>query len=501
MVDWWDYLEHGVKAKERKDHKYIARIETGTKNGKNTYRYFYTKADYEAYLKAQKDVSFDKATVDEVAELMRKKRIDINSIKNFHGVDKTSSGWVGIRYMDTNGVNYSIYDKTTKLDKLRNRLGDKMVSAKKFVTDAVKKVVSDAKLALAKRKGKDFVDSVMKDNPESNANKTTAEEKEYRTSDVGVRARSHTYKYKIELPNGKHRYFYSEEDYQRYIARQEYQKNSPDFMKDVPRQDTVYTDESRADSMAEINEDYDYWDSQRSQNCMYCTTAYELRQRGYDVQAADRGTDDEYEGNVRDLSKWYENPQYMATDKNGNVIDATYYYKADCDYLRSIKVLKPIADKAKAEYETAYENATWFEKAFGSEDLKTKKAAYDKAQNEYLTLRDDAINRKSSKEYESIEKSIYEIRVDPYTGQQVFDVVKKASPKNSRGNLMVEWNGGGGHSMIYEVDNYGNVTIRDAQTNMVYQPIDLDDAVMSIKLVRTDNLDLKPGILKTVEAN
>lgn len=46
MNDWWDYLEHGwfgkngQKGSEKKNHKYYARIPTGTKDGHNVYRYF-----------------------------------------------------------------------------------------------------------------------------------------------------------------------------------------------------------------------------------------------------------------------------------------------------------------------------------------------------------------------------------------------------------------------------------------------------------------------------
>lgn len=60
MNDWWDYLEHGwfgkngQKGSEKKNHKYYARIPTGTKDGHNVYRYFYSKEDYAAYIRSGK---------------------------------------------------------------------------------------------------------------------------------------------------------------------------------------------------------------------------------------------------------------------------------------------------------------------------------------------------------------------------------------------------------------------------------------------------------------
>lgn len=54
MNDYWNYLEHGLKGKERKSHKYYARVPTGTKDGHNVYRYFYSKEDYAAYIRSGK---------------------------------------------------------------------------------------------------------------------------------------------------------------------------------------------------------------------------------------------------------------------------------------------------------------------------------------------------------------------------------------------------------------------------------------------------------------
>lgn len=51
MNDYWDYLEHGLKGKERKGHKYYARVPVGTnKLGFTQYRYFYDPREYGAYM-------------------------------------------------------------------------------------------------------------------------------------------------------------------------------------------------------------------------------------------------------------------------------------------------------------------------------------------------------------------------------------------------------------------------------------------------------------------
>ena len=128
----------------------------------------------------------------------------------------------------------------------------------------------------------------------------------------------HKYVVKLELSNGKYRYFYDLDEYRRYLKRQTYQKNEPDFMKNVSKMsdDDSYT---ASEDMAEINEEYSPHDYERSHNCANCTAAYELRCRGYDVQAADRGKDDDYIGAQKDyMNDMYENADTIWLDKDGN---------------------------------------------------------------------------------------------------------------------------------------------------------------------------------------
>lgn len=60
MNDWWDYLEHGwfgkngQKGSEKKNHKYYARIPTGTKDGKLQTRKKYVSAETASKLRDDK---------------------------------------------------------------------------------------------------------------------------------------------------------------------------------------------------------------------------------------------------------------------------------------------------------------------------------------------------------------------------------------------------------------------------------------------------------------
>lgn len=87
-----------------------------------------------------------------------------------------------------------------------------------------------------------------------------------------------------------------------------------------------------------------------------------------------------------------------------------------------------------------------------------------------------------------------------YDSRTVTEAILKHSGKNTRGDISVMWKEAlAGHSMVYEVDSKGKVTIRDCQTNKKYNVEDIVDRVNAISITRTDNLELRKGILDAVE--
>lgn len=78
------------------------------------------------------------------------------------------------------------------------------------------------------------------------------------------------YKYRITLPNGKYRYFYSDVEYIEFLSNVS-----------THEADTIENDALAVNPKYDPNDnDYGY-----EYNCGYCSTAYELRRRGYDVEA------------------------------------------------------------------------------------------------------------------------------------------------------------------------------------------------------------------------
>lgn len=403
MNDYWEYLAHAQKSEERKGHKYIARVEIGTKRGKTIYRYFYTMDQYKRYLKGKE-----------------------NGVKT--EVEKRQDPIYNLNRVVTQIKTLLKDQKQAKNDR------DSSKRAAAYKRTGYDKV-------LLKAAGKDFIDSV-KDKlkiPVKDADKLMDSENE----------KKHLYIKRVTMPNGKYRYFYTQSSYEKYLQRVKYQAEEPDFMKDVPKIDR-YADESNEQAQADINEEYSAYNYARSNNCIFCTNAYELRQRGYDVQAADSHadrTDKKYQQYNSSILNWYEDPDFELIMKGGttqNINKAMEYYNTDSGIVQKIK-------------------------------------SFDKETRAQIDV---------YKSYRS------------YTASDLTSAIKSKCPPGSRGQFTVTWEGGkSGHSIVFEVDKHGNVIFRDTQVNQIYTAEYLAENIWSARFVRTDNLKLKPDILYTVEAN
>lgn len=89
------------------------------------------------------------------------------------------------------------------------------------------------------------------------------------------------------------------------------------------------------------------------------------------------------------------------------------------------------------------------------------------------------------------------IKSIPLTSEKQAAIIDKIGiPEGGYGNLLVKWNTGGGHSLVYSVEN-GNPVIRDCQTNKTYKGAlscnrILNYAKNDIMIIRLDNA--KPDI-------
>ena len=152
---------------------------------------------------------------------------------------------------------------------------------------------------------------------------------------------------------------------------------------------------------------YDY-----SMNCSFCTAAYDLRKRGYDVEANPISTVEAY--TIYDICGWYKGAEKVSS------------------------------------YEVNYSYAT------------------------KITSQKDALSRE-----DMLLKSL------------------ETNGEGARGHLALYWSGGGGHDVVWEVEN-GEAVIRDCQTGKVVDVSEYLSFAAGYDYVRVDNLEPTEEILRTV---
>jgi len=117
------------------------------------------------------------------------------------------------------------------------------------------------------KESQDKIDSVLENHGSESLSKF----------DYNIR-KSKWYKYfsKIKLADGKYRYFYSQDEYNRYLNRKNILSKDYEYMQDVPVLDKKKTP-------AQIAKDVDIGTD--NGNCGSCSLAFELQMRGYDVKS------------------------------------------------------------------------------------------------------------------------------------------------------------------------------------------------------------------------
>lgn len=169
------------------------------------------------------------------------------------------------------------------------------------------------------------------------------------------------------------------------------------------------TDMTADEDQKAVNPRYNPEEPYYSENCAYCSATWDLRRRGYDVEA--QMCTSAYDTNMEEIASWY--------------------------------------------------GATL-------EDI--------------VGISQDSISAYGTKMCEDTMKSIL-----------------SAEGEGSYGNFMIHWNNGGGHSVVWTVEN-GNVMIRDTQLNTVDTYEDYmnkyRDYLNSYYYLRTDNREITPAILE-----
>lgn len=213
------------------------------------------------------------------------------------------------------------------------------------------------------------------------------------------------------------------------------------------------------EDMAIINPNYSPDNYGYSNNCAYCTAAYDLRRRGYDVEAKPRITEEEVEKIKNDIEN---DPKFKdATDD-----ELLSEFLTRCPEYPSVSNLQSWYNDPELVWHTdILHSDTDLEKRYKEY---AERPYDDKLRNSFHS----ALARAMTKEI-------------------------KAQGDGARGFFMTEWVVGSGHAMAYEVEN-GSVVIRDCQTNEKKDILDIIGMSKSLYFFRTDNLTPTPRILSVV---
>lgn len=193
------------------------------------------------------------------------------------------------------------------------------------------------------------------------------------------------------------------------LAALQVELTTPKSFSELKKIDTKQTNDEH---QKKINPKYNASTYDYSMNCSFCTAAYDLRKRGYDVEANPISTVEAY--TVDDVCSWYKGAKKVS----------------------SFEVRSEYASK--------------------------------------ITSRKDALTKS-----EMLSKSL------------------ESNGEGARGHLALYWAGGGGHDVIWEIEN-GEAVIRDCQTGKVVDVSEYVSYAAGYDYVRVDNLEPTEEILRTV---
>lgn len=190
MNDYWNYLAHGDLGKERKGHKYYARVAVGrNKLGFTQYRYFYDAREYGAYMTRQKNNRYSpkfegKKNTTYFVTGKGTSMVDGGTankdIQRAKGLGVYTTHYLSNEKGTPTGATATSEAKTVKdhpnLRKAKQRIKTAVEKGKKFVSGLVThntKITmlrdmdgkSTSKYVSGKKKGKSFISSLFGDNP------------------------------------------------------------------------------------------------------------------------------------------------------------------------------------------------------------------------------------------------------------------------------------------------------------------------------------------------
>lgn len=322
--------------------------------------------------------------------------------------------------------------------------------------------------------------------------------------------RDHKYIARVELPNGKYRYFYDKDEYQAYLDRQKKSKSENGksiISKFVDKFSKLKLSVTSSLTPIIINPTSKFVDLIRSTK-LYNDRITSKPREGHKYIAKVKLSNGEYR-------YFYDQDEYDTYLKRQEYQENEPYYMSD---LKRIDGPRTFEEDAMAINENYKVFGDGEDSEFYSMNCMLCTTAYELRRRGYDVEAKPATPATSDQVLyiakgvilsarESTNAYARTLFKDPVIKD--IDLNKKATLKeqleseiepNTRGNLLIQWNSGGGHSIIYESDSKGNITLIDSQTSannfnhsIMTTADDMQeymDKVKEIRYMRTDNLEL-----------
>lgn len=495
-------------ANQAAKHDYIARVEVS----KGNFRYFYTQAEYDAYLHkdkpkqedpTQKKSSFKEelskrasAAKEEVKKKYSNTEDLISSMKNVT-TDKIKP--VSKEQDKTQEIKA---DKKTK--SFLDKMGDKIADFTKEVSDAGKKFIDKvsslgigaekerkAKLEEA-RKNTDEDDAITRKMKLDEANKLKKESLDaaYARSAVEPRAKL------VDGTEVRHdivtdRYFYKDKDGTMYYSSPDETVKFLGMEFTTTRTGFQNTDEYGNDHMK------DSW-------LKKVDTTKKVEQRDAKERQAEV---DKYRKDEPDFLK--DVPRYDPPKSYDEIQDemneryiANKFYRNNCIFSTATYELKCRGydvDVKDVHTILANNDTLTNTRAIGIDETGTK---YVVTSNPHETMYENP---------ESLNPATYSHNDGEAERRVTHKMIEKMYPPNSRGDISVIWVDDqgrplGGHSMVFEIDKNGEMIIRDTQAHLTYTGREIDKLLARTDpagtfTTRTDNLKFKKEFVNATRKN
>lgn len=521
MNEYSKELCHWAFGEKKKNHKYIDRIRDAANK---TWRYIYENASKSSEKNRQAVKNFEDNWRDG-ADSIKSKVKSTFSRSGKSSLNSAKEKYKGLIGHETNVKSYTdIEDYYKEQEEKRNRekrekqqKREKLVEdAKVFVNRILKKVGIDYQLPTKTKNEQNVSVNFVKNYNDVHASDVkvgVSRPVNYNQVNVPESVKKAPRKplAKIKFDDGEMRVLYTKEQVEDWTRIQQYQDGEPEFMKDVKgiKPDLNGDLPTRTENIEKTNPDY-WKDPNATVNCWHCSTAYDLRKRGYDVSALPIDSDF---GNSN-LDHFY----VVNASTKDNVPVGERYDEDTAKFWSSVGGVEVDATKT---YHDVQAMVIQHEEKHGNPVVGTLLNQAEKYDGKVMIIgayKDDRGNTKNvnpinvlSKKIESGEIKQTEVesilKDDDKFGEVMAEDIKQKMddmPSNSWGRVGINWKVSGGHSIVWEKDKSGKVTFIDAQVDEV---VDIKDYVstanrgMSVVLQRTDNLELKPEVLEFIRDN